>query len=68
MCTRLGVSRSGYHAWRRRPPSLRSLADAALAETITKIHDDSRGTYGVPRIDAELALDHGVRCGRKRVG
>jgi len=67
MCRVLEVSASGYHAWRRRPPSARALSDAALTEQIRAIHLRSRGTYGVPRVHAELWLDHGVAVGRKRV-
>jgi len=63
----LGVSRSGYHAWRRRKPSARSLADAALRERIEAIHESSRGVYGAPRVQAELALGHGMHVSRKRV-
>lgn len=66
MCRLLGVSTSGYYAWRNRKPSKRAIADAALTETIAEIHAWSRGTYGSPRIHAELA-DLGVRVGRKRV-
>jgi len=66
MCRLLGVSTSGYYAWRNRKPSKRAVEDAALTETISEIHAWSRGTYGAPRIHAELA-DHGVRVGRKRV-
>jgi putative transposase len=66
MCRTLKVSKSGYYAWRERPPSARAKADAALSERIGRIHADSRGTYGAPRIHFELrAL--GVRCARKRV-
>ena len=62
----LGVSRSGYYAWRSRPPSERTRFDAVLSEKIETIHRNSRATYGVPRVHAELrAL--GIRCGRKRV-
>jgi putative transposase len=67
MCARLGVSPSGFYAWRHRPPSARAAADAALTGTIAAIHRASRGTYGAPRVHAELADAHGVRCGRKRV-
>jgi putative transposase len=67
MCRRLGVSPAGYYAWLHRPPSARAQADARLSTTIQHIHQASRGTYGVLRIQAELAEDHGVRCGRKRV-
>jgi putative transposase len=42
-CRMLGVSRSGYYAWRERPPSRRSREDAALAERIAEIHLRSRG-------------------------
>jgi putative transposase len=67
MCQRLGVSKSGYYAWQRRGPSARALADADLTGTIRQIHAASRGTYGAPRVRAELAEAHGVRCGRQRV-
>lgn len=66
LCRVLKVSRSGYYAWRERPPSERSRADAALAEKIGRVHRDSKGTYGAPRVHAELAFE-GTRCGRKRV-
>lgn len=66
MCRMLGVSRSGYYDWRRRPPSERHKADAGLTERIREIHNRSRGTYGYPRIHAELR-SVGIRCGRKRV-
>ena len=66
MCMVLKVSKSGYYAWRCRPPSTRMRADMALAERIERIHRDSRDTYGAPRVHAELhAL--GIRCARKRV-
>ena len=67
MCAMLGVSRSGYHAWRRRPPSDRQLTDAWLLEQIRQIHSQNRGVYGAPRVHAELRLARGVRVGRKRV-
>jgi putative transposase len=66
LCRVLGVSRSGFHAWERRAPSDRDLADAWLGERIRQIHRSSRGTYGAPRVHAELRFD-GVRVGRKRV-
>jgi putative transposase len=67
MCRVLGVSRSGYHAWERRPPSPRALRDVDLTERIGQIHGRSLKTYGSPRVHAELRLDHGIRVGRKRV-
>jgi putative transposase len=67
MCRMLGVSRSGYHAWRHRAPSDRQLTDAWLLELIGQIHSDNRGVYGAPRVHAELRLAHGICVGRKRV-
>jgi putative transposase len=67
MCRLLGVSRSGFHAWQRRPPSDRELSDAWLLERIREIHSRNRGVYGSPRVHAELRLAHGIRVGRKRV-
>ncbi len=66
MCRVLGVSPSGFWAWSKRPPSERARADAALTGEIRRIHVRSRGTYGVPRVHAELAYE-GTRCSRKRV-
>ena len=66
LCRVLGVSPSGYYAWRPRPPSARRVLDAALLERIRAIHRKSRGTYGAPRIHAEL-VDEGWCIGRKRV-
>jgi putative transposase len=65
-CRVLGVSASGYYAWQHRPPSARAQADGALTEQIRAIHTRSRGTYGAPRIQAELAAQ-GTHVGRKRV-
>ena len=62
----LGVSCAGYYAWVGRPPSKRSLADAALTRRIEQIHEQTDGIYGAPRIYAELA-DEGIRVGRRRV-
>ena len=66
MSRTLGVSRSGYYAWRERGASARSIADAELTERIKAIHTGSRETYGAPRIHAELA-DEGIQVGRKRI-
>ena len=66
MCRLLGVSSSGYHAWVKRQPSRRAETDAALIVDIRAAHAASRGTYGAPRIHAELAAKD-IRVGRKRV-
>jgi len=66
LCRLLGVSTSGYYAWRTRLPSARSRADHALSQRICLIHERSRGTYGMPRVWAELRYE-GVYCSRKRV-
>jgi putative transposase len=66
MCRVLGVSRSGFHAWQRRAPSDRELADAWLVERIARLHQESRGTYGARRIHAALHRQ-GIQVGRKRV-
>ena len=66
LCRLLGVSRSGYYAWRKRPPSARTRANQELTRHIREVHEQSRGTYGAPRIWAELR-DCGVVCARKRV-
>lgn len=65
-CGVLGVSTSGYYAWLKRKPSARATADAALVERIRGIHARSYGTYGAPRVHAELA-DAGTAVGCKRV-
>ena len=66
MCRMLGVSPSGYYAWRGREPSARSKADEELKARIAAIHKHSRGTYGVPRVHAQLEAQ-GERLGAKRV-
>jgi putative transposase len=66
MCRVLGVSPSGYYAWRKRPLSTRARTDVELTAHIDAIHRLSRGTYGAPRIHAELA-GRGVHVGRKRI-
>jgi len=66
MCRVLGVSPSGYYAWRKRPLSPRARANVELTAHIDAIHRMSRGTYGAPRIHAELAA-RGLHVGHKRV-
>lgn len=66
MCQVLGISASGYYAWRRRRPSARQEANEAMVERIKEIHAESDKTYGSPRVHAELVAQ-GVRCNKKRV-
>jgi len=65
-CELLKVSRAAYYTHRNADVSQRARDDVALTEKIIKVHDDSRGTYGAPRVHAELA-ESGQRCSRKRV-
>jgi putative transposase len=62
----LGVSASGYHAWRGRAPSARAVEDKMLLKKVRTVHATSRETYGSPRIHAELRAT-GHRHGRKRI-
>lgn len=66
MCKVLGVSRSGYYAWRDRPPSQREMANRALYQQIKAVYDESDGSYGSPRIYKALKKQ-GVRCSENRV-
>ncbi len=66
LCQLLNVSRSGFYAWKSRPPSKRRLADEVLAEQIGGSYQASRNTYGAPGVHEDL-VDAGVRVGRKRV-
>jgi putative transposase len=62
----LEVSRSGFYAWRKRPPPTRAKVDAQLAVEIVATHKRSRSTHGSPRVHAELHAK-GVRVSEKRV-
>lgn len=66
MCRVLGLSKSGYYAWLGRPRSARARQDEVLRAKIRDIHKESRGTYGAPRIHAQLRQG-GLRVARKRV-
>ena len=66
MCRVLGVSSSGYYAWRKRGPSQRARENAALLDQIRAIFKRSRETYGSPRIQAELNAQ-GIACSRGRI-
>ena len=66
LCSVLGVSSSGFYAWRKRPPSQRAKGDARLAVEVRLAHRRGRGSYGSPRVHRELKA-HGHRVGKKRV-
>ncbi|MGF6936428.1 transposase InsO family protein [Paraburkholderia sp. UCT70] len=66
MARLLGVSTSGYYTWLVREPAMHTRSDAQLLSRIRTLHASSRGTYGAPRIHAQLARE-GVQVGRKRV-
>ena len=66
MCRVLGISSSGYYAWAKRAPSRRSQDNTALTKKVRTIHAVSRGTYGAPRVHAELAAQ-GIPASRNRV-
>src|SRR3712207_5098465 len=57
---------AGFYAWKKRPRSARDQADVGLLRRIRTIHAISQGTYGAPRIQAELQAE-GLRVGEKRV-
>jgi transposase InsO family protein len=65
-CGALGVSVSGYYAWRDRQPSQRQQEDVRLLSHIRAAYQAGRGLYGSPRIHAALR-QQGIRCSRKRV-
>jgi len=66
LCQILGVSRSGFYAWQRRPVSAHTRRDRQLRVLIRASHEASRRTYGSPRIHRDLA-EQGHRVSRKRV-
>ena len=66
MCRILGVSLSGYYAWVKRPACARALMDTALTAEIRAAHAASKGTYGAPRLQIDLA-EAGIHVSRKRV-
>jgi putative transposase len=65
LCAVLEVSPAGYYAWRSRPPSTRSMANRELVAAIRRIHQDSGGRYGSPRVHALLrSQGRGISRGR----
>src|SRR5690348_13976971 len=66
MCEVLGVSESGFYAWRKRPVSQRQREDAQLKEKLRQGFERHQGRYGSPRLHKDLR-DEGINCSRKRV-
>ena len=66
MCNILGIKRSSYYAWLKRPPSERQLNDENLVKEIKRVHKESYGTYGARRIKAQLDSD-GIKCSKNKV-
>ena len=66
MCKVLGVSRSGYYGWRKRPQSRRQRENEQVLMEIKKSHTRSKEIYGSPRITEDLRAK-GIRCGKNRV-
>ncbi|WYJ43390.1 IS3 family transposase [Bradyrhizobium sp. 2S1] len=65
LCDVLGVSPAGYYAWRSRPESQRSVANRELVDDIKRVHRETNGRYGSPRIHVELkAQGRGASRGR----
>jgi transposase InsO family protein len=67
LCPLLGVSRSGYYGWRRRAPSRRQCEDAQLTVELKTAFEQSRRTYGRPRLTRALHA-RGHRHGARRIG
>ena len=67
MCRLLKLSSSGFYAWRAHALCRRARTDRQLSTLIHAIHERSYGTYGAPRVHAELREAYGMHVGRKRV-
>ncbi len=66
ICPVLGVKRSAYYAWEKRPLSKRKIESMNILSEIKKIHKETKEIYGSPRIHSELN-DRGIKCGKNRV-
>ena len=66
ICTTLQIAPSTYYAAKRRPPSARTLSDAALKPELRRVHEDNFGVYGARKLWRQL-LREGIRVGRDRV-
>jgi len=66
-CRVLDVTRAGFYNWSTRPLSSRAVRRAWLSDVIKEVHIGSRGTYGAPRVHAELRLGRGIIVGHNQV-
>jgi len=66
MCRLLGVSVSGYYAWRKRSPSLRARQEPRLEAEVLAAHRRTRESFGPERLQKHLD-EHGVRLGVHRI-
>jgi transposase InsO family protein len=66
-CRLLDVTRAGFYAWKTRPLSPRAIRQAMLTDLIRDVHATSRGTYGAPRVHAELRIGREIIVGRHLV-
>jgi putative transposase len=66
MCRLFGVSRQGYYAYARRPPSRRVAEEVTLCETVREVFAESEGRYGSPRVLRELRA-RDMRVGKRRI-
>ena len=66
LCRALGVTASGFYAWRDRAPSVRAETDRRLTSRLRIVHAESRQTYGRPRLHRALRAE-GIRIGERRV-
>lgn len=66
MCRLFGVTRQGYYAFAKRPPSARAVKEAELRERIRAIHAASKGRYGSPRVRRDLR-NADTRVSKRRI-
>ena len=66
LCRAMQVNRGGFYAWRKRAKSARQQQNETLTEQIKAVHEESKETYGSPRIFVELK-EAGIACSEKRI-